>query len=197
MKTRDYKEIIEDLKALSSENEQLNPETRAQLEGYTAEIERKVKMDTKDNIFIVLFLIILLVGSALMWTMTYLQKKDLEIDNQRKKGVIQQYEKFIRFENDSTHTFEYRTKDGKPITYQELMDENYDLLKENANLKNDLSNKDIDLDVIRKNYGIIVKHKDHHIWAEGAKVDSALILLDVYRDRLKYDPQRKAWVVER
>ena len=197
MKTRDYKEIIEDLKALSSENEQLNPETRAQLEGYTAEIERKVKMDTKDYIFIVLFMFILFVGAVLMWAMTYMQKKDLEIDNQQKRGVIQQYEKFIRFENDSTHTYEYRMKDGKPITYQELMDENYDLLKENANLKNDLSNKDIYLDVIRKNYGITVKHKDHHIWAEGAKVDSALILLDVYRDRLKYDPQRKAWVVER
>lgn len=197
MKTRKYKDIIRDLKNLSSENEQLPLELKARLDGCTDEIERKVKMDFKDNIFTVLFLWILFVGACFMWMITYLQKKDLEMDNQQKKGVIQQYEKLIRFENDTTHTYVYRTKDGEPITYQELMDENYDLLKENASLKNELSNKDVYLDVIRKNYGITVKHKDHRIWAEGPKVDSALLLLSVYRDKLRYDPQKKTWMVER
>lgn len=197
MKPREYKDIIRDLKTLSSENEQFNPETRSQLEGYTAEIERKIKMDAKDYLFTVLFLFVLLLGAAFMWMITDLQKKDLEMDNQQKKGVIEQYEKLIRFENDSTHTFVYRTKDGRPITYQELMDENRNLLQENANLKQELSDKDIYLDVIKKNYGITIKHKDHRIWAEGAKVDSALMLLSVYRDQLRYDPQKKAWFVDR
>lgn len=196
MKTRDYKDIISDLRALSSGDEQIAPETRSQLEGYTAEIERKTKKDAKDFIFTVLFLFILLVGAILMWMITDMQNKDLEMDNLQKKGVIQQYEKLIRFENDSTHTFVYRTRDGEPITYQELMDENISLLKENAELKNELSNKNVYLDVIEKNYGITVKHKDHRIWTEAAKVDSALMLLSVYRNKLRYDPQKKSWFVD-
>ncbi|MBO4840189.1 MAG: hypothetical protein J5524_03715 [Bacteroidaceae bacterium] len=193
METRTYKEIIKDIRSFSSENTQLSEEKKAQLNKCADELESK----TKDNRFIVLIIFILLIGSTVMWFLSSIENDDLKYDLQYKKSLIESYEKIIRFENDSTHSFTYRTKDGIPITYQELMDENYELLNKNSSLEYQLKMRDIYLDVIRDNYGIRIKERNNQIWAEGEKVDSALLLLNLYRDKIKYDPQTKTWSVTR
>lgn len=197
METRDYKDIISDLKSFSEGCEQLSTESKEKLDGIISDIEVKTKKDAQNNLFGYFILFVLLIGSIIMWMLTDIQKSDIEIDCRNKTMRINQYEKLIRFDNDSTHSFVYRTKDGEPITYQELMDENFNLMKQNNNLQYEISKKNTYLDVINHNYGIVVKEHNNYIWAEGAKVDSALLLLEVYRDRMKYDPEKEVWLIDR
>lgn len=193
MEARTYKEIINEIRGISSGNNQLSDELKERLSKCTEEIEAK----SKDSRFGLFILFVLFLGSSFMWFLSSARNDNLEIDNLNKKKLIESYEKIIRFENDSTHSFTFRTKDGNPITYQELMDENFDLMNKNSNLEYEVKTRDLYLDVIKKNYGIQVIDQDNKIWAEGAKVDSALMLLSVYRDKIKYDPQSKTWSVSR
>ena len=139
-----------------------------------------------------------------MWILSSIEIDDLTHDNQYKKSLIESYEKIIRFEDDSIHSFTYKTRDGRPITYQELMDENYELLDENSVLRTrnsdfnyEIEQKDFYFDLIKRKYGISIVKENGMVWAEGAKVDSALMLLNLYRDKIKYDPQKKVWSVVR
>lgn len=193
METRTYKDAIKDLRGFSSENAQLSDELKEQLNKYVDEIESKYK----DSKFALFLLFVLLIGSFVMWMLSSIENDDLKVDIQNKKSRIESYEKIIKFEVDSTHSFTYRTREGKPITYQELTDENFDLLQKNSNLEYEIKKRDIYLDVIRKNYGIKVKERNNRIWAEGEKVDSALLLLNLYRDKVKYDPKTQTWSVTR
>ena len=196
MKTRAYKEIINDLRSFSSEKTELNPEEKEQLNKYADELDSI----SKDSKFSVILLFIFLVGFMFMWILNSIENDDLTYDNQHKKSLIESYEKIIRFEDDSTHSFTYRTRDGLPLTYQDLMDENYELLNENSEmskqkliLEHENEKSKNYLDLIKRQYGIYVVERDNKVWVEGAKVDSALMLLNVYRDKLKYDPEKKEW----
>lgn len=193
MGTRTYKEIINDLRSFSSDNLQLSQEDKTRINCYSDELEIK----TKNSKFTIVLLVVFLIGNTVMWILSDIENDDLRYDNQYKKSLIESYEKIIRFENDSTHSFTYKTRDGIPITYQELMDENYELLNQNSTLEYELEIKNSYLDLIKKQYGVKIIEKGDRIWAEGTKVDSALMLLNVYRDRIKYDPQRKMWSVSR
>lgn len=193
METRTYKEIINEIRDFSSENAQLSDVSKAQLNKCADEIEKK----TKDTKFLFFLLLILFFGCSIMWFLLSMENDDLKLDNRNKKSLIESYEKIIRFENDSTRSFTYQTREGNPITYQELMDENLELLNRNSRLEYEIKTKDIYLDVVKKNYGIKVKERNNRIWVESEKVDSALLLLPVYRDKIKYDPQTKNWSVTR
>lgn len=197
METRDYKDIISDLRSFSEGCELLGAESKVKLDSIISEIEVKTKNDAQNGLFGYFIMFVLLIGSFVMWMLTDIQKNDIETDCRNKTMRINQYEKLIRFENDSTLSFVYRTKDGEPITYQELMDENFNLMIQNNNLQYEISKKNTYLDLINRNYGIEVKEQNHRIWAESVKVDSALLLLEVYRDRIKYDPEKEVWLIER
>ena len=200
METRTYKEIINDLRSFSSEKTQLIQEEKEQLNNYVDELESK----SKDSKFAIILLFFFLAGCIVMWILSSIEIDDLTHDNQYKKSLIESYEKIIRFEDDSIHSFTYKTRDGRPITYQELMDENYELLDENSVLRTrnsdfnyEIEQKDFYFDLIKRKYGISIVKENGMVWAEGAKVDSALMLLNLYRDKIKYDPQKKVWSVVR
>lgn len=196
MKTRSYKEIINDIRVFSSENSGLSEKSKEQLTKYADELENNTK-EGRFGLFLLFILLVLFVGSTAMWFLSSIEIDDLKIDNRNKGYLIERYERIIKFENDSTHSFSYRIKDGKPITYQELIDENFELMQKNADLEYEIKKRDIYLDVIGNNYGVRVIERNNHIWAESPKVDSAMILLNVYRDKIKYDPQTKTWSVGR
>ena len=193
MKIRSYKKIINDIRVFSSENTQLSEENKAQLNKCADDLESI----TIDRCFINIILFIFLIGSSVMWLLSSIENEDLKVDIQNKKNRIESYEKIIRFEDDSTHSFTYQTRGGKPITYQELMDETYDLLNRNSKLEYEVKKRGIYLELIKDSYGIKLKEQNNHIWVEGEKVDSALLLLNLYRDKIKYDSQTKTWSVTR
>ena len=71
------------------------------------------------------------------------------------------------------------------------------LVKENANLINDISEYKTRLDLIERNYDIQVENKNGLYKVKADKVDSALLLLNMFRDAISYDPRTRNWVVTR
>ena len=50
-------------------------------------------------------------------------------------------------------------------------------------------------ELIVKNYPIAVKRDSNRYYLEAPKVDSALILLPYYREKLQYNPETKMWII--
>lgn len=84
----------------------------------------------------------------------------------------------------------YRVRNGEIVTYKQLAEEN-------ARLSSDYENCKIKLALIEKNYPIKTVRRGDVISVESAKIDSALLLLDVYRDKVTYDSREKTWTVVR
>lgn len=71
------------------------------------------------------------------------------------------------------------------------------LVKENANLIRSISEYKTRLDLIEQNYDIRIEHNNGTYKVRADRVDSALLLLETFRDAIKYDPKTKGWVVTR
>ncbi len=59
---------------------------------------------------------------------------------------------------------------------------------ENLNMKQKL-------DLIHKKYHITFKETDKQITARAPQLDSALLLLPYYRNKLKYDAKKQSWII--
>lgn len=66
----------------------------------------------------------------------------------------------------------------------ELINENYQLLRKISVLENKMK-------LIKHEYGIKVIDDGKSYYLQANKVDSALMLLDVYRDKIHYDDKRR------
>lgn len=82
-----------------------------------------------------------------------------------------------------------------------LNKEYYKTMDELIELLNQRSDDSLKLDVIKRTYGInyrFEKVKDGSILVKDFnKADSALLLLDVFRDRLKKDPKTGYWTIRK
>lgn len=72
---------------------------------------------------------------------------------------------------------------GSPDS-NELINENYQLLQKISDLENKMK-------LIKHEYGIKVIDDGKSYYLQANKVDSALMLLDVYRDKIHYDAKRR------
>lgn len=72
---------------------------------------------------------------------------------------------------------------GSPDS-NELINENYQLLRKISVLENKMK-------LIKHEYGIKVIDDGKSYYLQANKVDSALMLLDVYRDKIHYDVKRR------
>lgn len=121
---------------------------------------------------------------------------------------------------DSTYetTYNYRTRNNKIVSYNQLLKENDSLEKIilsktlNINsLQNDISRLEDEnstfqnqIDLAKRQYGIRFwmtyemekKKKTEYINIESKKLDSALILLEVYRNKLFYNKETKKWQIK-
>ena len=60
-----------------------------------------------------------------------------------------------------------------------------------------VSDLEFKLNYIKETYGIVVVENGNTYSLKADKVDSALLLLDTYRDKIKYDTKKKAWTIHR
>jgi len=97
--------------------------------------------------------------------------------------------------NDHSRSIFYREKNGKIITYKELGEEIDTLSRKNINLnlENDILKQK--LNVIQKYYNITFKETDKSIIIEALKLDSALMLLPYYRNKIEYNPENNSWLI--
>lgn len=119
-----------------------------------------------------------------------LSNLSLKKDVSDKNAIIENYEQMVRTLGiDTERNSKQHKTNGSPDS-NELINENYQLLRKISVLENKMK-------LIKHEYGIKVIDDGKSYYLQANKVDSALMLLDVYRDKIHYDVKKKEWIVVR
>lgn len=153
------------------------------------------KKASKGLGFIFAFLMISLV-SALIGVCLLLDRTDaLESKISTLEYRDSLFTKFM--EPDSASIITYRVKNGEPVTYHQLEKEKDSLEQKYYDLESLKEHYRIQLSLVTRNYPITFKNNGNEYSIQALKIDSALQLLEVYRDMIEYNPQRREWIVTR
>ena len=98
---------------------------------------------------------------------------------------------------DSNSTVVYRVRNGIPVTYNQLANETDSLLQLTHDIESTKETYRIKLGLVTRNYPVSFTDSDGIITIHSSEIDSALLLLPVYRDKISYDSKRKTWNVTR
>ncbi len=89
----------------------------------------------------------------------------------------------------------YLVRNGNPITYEELAAERDSLSEIISGLRSALSVSEQKIDLVTRELPIKIVTKDNYIYVESPQIDSALVLLPYYRDRIKLDSEKGVWII--
>lgn len=158
-----------------------------QMNELVAKFEQKVKSQNKANKgFNNLLLVLLLLFASICvgWFLALERNGVLE-----QKITNMEYRDSLFYQimqPDSNSTIVYRVRNDIPVTYHQL-----------ANQADSLEALKSKLRLVTRNYPISFTEKNGVVYIHSSEMDSALLLLPVYRDKIKYDSKRNAWCVTR
>lgn len=182
---------VKDIKDALSQSNLNDSELREKVSEHTAELEDMLKKEKSENKFYGLLFFLSLLFIIVFAFITYMDNEDLRNTITEKKDIITKYETITR--NDTT--IKYSDKEGRELTVSNLLNENLELLKIINNYEYKIHKYETYLDLIKRQYGITVIDENNSITTKGERVDSAFLLLNVYRDKLKFDPIKKHWYI--
>ena len=189
MESRTYNDIMEELGQLEATGIDVSKyQKRANelMEEFKSTTE-KARREARIVAMISCIFCILIVAFAAIVNLSNLSlKKDVSDKN----AIIEKYEQMVRTLGiDKERNSKRHKTNGSPDS-NELINENYQLLRKISALENKMK-------LIKHEYGIKVIDDGKSYYLQANKVDSALMLLDVYRDKIHYDAKKKEWIVVR
>lgn len=193
MATRKIEDVVKDLGSAASDNNLDVSALREKVRKHTEEINTIIRKEESFLRWMLVISMLVLLFSVAYTIITDISADDLRNDVSTKKEIIKQYENGGL--PDSVHT--YVDSDGNEITVSSLLDDNLKLMQQLNHERYERQMRDLYLDVIKEQYNIRVYERNNHIHVEADRVDSALMLLGTYRDKLKYDEPQKQWIISR
>ncbi|WP_449022602.1 hypothetical protein [Prevotella jejuni] len=194
METRNRKKILNDIRELSL-NEDIDLDNyKLSVSNYVKELEKIEADERKVNKYGFTFLLLVSLFAGVFSYITFISNEDLADNLKEKSRIIDRYEKIVPGDTvKGTTTIReitsYTDEKGRKLTVSDLMEEN-------THLMNELASASEKLDYIKEVYGIYVETGKNGNWYLRAdRVDSALLLLPHYKDRITYDPQKKHWTI--
>lgn len=169
---------------------------KEQIESLVGEIEKQTKIHQKErnglyNLFLVLLAVVVIACGYAMFKAD--ENQALEATIERLERIDSLYNTFMEPRDGS---ISYRVDNsGHPISYRNLLSESDSIYNELFTLKNKLYDVEFELNLIKRTYPIKILHEGNKYRIESAQIDSALMLLHMYRDRLRYDSQQNCWYV--
>ena len=189
MESRTYNDIMEELGQLEATGIDVSKyQKRANelMEEFKSTTE-KARREARIVAMISCIFCILIVAFAAIVNLSNLSlKKDVSDKN----AIIENYEQMVRTLGIDTNRNSKQQKTNGSLDSNELINENYQLLRKISVLENKMK-------LIKHEYGIKVIDDGKSYYLQANKVDSALMLLDVYRDKIYYDVKKKEWIVVR
>lgn len=189
MESRTYNDIMKELGQLEAAGIDVSRyQKRANelMEEFKSTTE-KARKKTRIVAMISCIFCILIVAFAAIVNLSNL---NLKRDVSDKNAIIEKYEQMVRTLGvDKDRNSKLHKTNGSPDS-NELINENYELLQKISDLENKMK-------LIKHEYGIKVIDDGKSYYLQANKVDSALMLLDVYRDKIHYDAKKKEWIVVR
>jgi len=191
MATRKIKDIIADMRAAANDDGKDFATLAENTNERAAELEAILAKEKADEKFAFIMVILALLFIGAFAIITYISNDDLRDDVTQKKDIITKFEQAVR--HDTIHT--YVDKDGKEITIPSLLDDNLKLMNKINDLEYKIEVYKMKLQDIDIRYGIKVVDDKNLFHLEAKKVDSALILLPVFRDKMTYDSIKSQWTI--
>lgn len=166
-------------------------------------------------ILILLVALIISIGVAVLSNLynTKVEDFNLEIKDHRNDSIVRKILdiKEIKIGDTTTTSYNYMTRGNQIITYKQLNIENDSLEKviNSLNQKIEKSKNKIDnledeitsakdkLNLASSYYDIKFKENNKYVEIEGKKIDSALILLQAFRNKMHYDEKTKSWIIKK
>ena len=189
MENRTYNDIKEELGQLEAAGidvSRYQKRARELMEEFKSTTE-KARRETRIVAMISCIFCILIVAFAAIVNLSNL---NLKRDVSDKNAIIEKYEQMVRTLGiDTDRNSKLHKTNGSPDS-NELINENFQLLQKISDLENKMK-------LIKHEYGIKVIDDGKSYYLQANKVDSALMLLDVYRDKIYYDVKKKEWIVVR
>lgn len=178
--------LQKELDALVQSDEYTNNKIKEKSKTISDLVDIQKKEDKGSKVFTIILLIIVSL-SFLYISSLHDEKNDLE-------WYYNQVQKIVTTEDGK---FSYRVRDGEPLTYDMLS-------KENDSLNYELSKYKTIYFMAKENYGITMKYSEEEkdsliggtIQLESLKLDSALVLLSMFRDKLKYNSKNGVWSID-
>jgi len=190
----DYDNILNDYKL--SQSDEIKEQINNLQEEATKAIKQNKKAD-KESSFFTLILFLLFIFSVIFIFLISKENENLQSDNIEKTNIINKlqwtdslFNQIMNVQYDSleTRSVSYRIRNGEIVKYNELVDENDKLKKEQDILQRKLN-------LVQRNYNITFDETDKYFTVHAKQIDSALLLLPHYRDKLKYDPKEQSWTI--
>ena len=191
MATRKIRDIIADMRAAANDDGKDFAALAEKTNERAAELEAILAKEKADERFAFLMVMLALLFVGAFAIITYISNDDLRDDVTQKKEIITKYEESVKY--DTVHT--YIDKDGKEITVPSLLDDNLKLMNKISNLEYNIDLYKMKLQDIETLYGIKVVDDKSFFHLEAKKVDSALILLPVFRDKMAFDSTKNRWII--
>ena len=186
--------IIQDLKFISTTDNPNKESLDSSIENLKV-FSQDCKKEFKERKFLYIAVWLLLLGIIIVFNLLMDRNSVLESKINYVKSQLKYMEyrdstfvDLMGLETDSIIVF--RTRDGVPITYKQLSEENDSITQERDSIATCLK-------VILKNYPIKIKTSNNYFWAVSPQIDSALMLLPVFRDKIKYNEKEKVWSIRR
>lgn len=186
--------IIQDLKSISTTD---NPDKESldfSIENLKV-FSQDCKKESKERKFLYITVWLLILGIIIIFNLlmdrnSVLESKINYVESQLKYMEYRDstFVDLMGLETDSIIVF--RTRNGIPLTYKQLSEENDSIAQERDSIATCLR-------VILKNYPIKIKTSDNYFWAVSPQIDSALMLLPVFRNKIKYDEKKRVWSIKR
>lgn len=160
--------------------------------------EQKLEMQKKANRGFNTVLVLLLFVFLSLSTGLYLLSDRNDTLEQKITNMEYRDSLFTQImQPDSNSTVVYQTRNGIPVTYNQLANESDSLLQLTHDIDRTKEIYRIKLGLVTRNYPVSFTDHNGLISIHSAELDSALLLLPVYRDKISYDSKQKTWCVSR
>jgi len=207
---RDLYDIFLDLKSNIDVNSELfEKDSKVNIDKIVTEFETANlywRNFYKGIAVLVLFLVALVIFAFIY---IWIQENDInniKDDNKIKTTIIDNLKindsTFVNSYNDSLFVRKYSdsttyttVKSRKTISYSEIYDLSDSIRKSYNEIKNQNSNLKIMLSLAKRNYNIKFRETPKTIFIDAPELDSAIMLLPFYRDRITHNKDKDTWTI--
>lgn len=185
---------LEALKKAIKDGESCNS---SQINTLFSEIEKQISIDEKErkglnNLMLILFAFIISILSF-----AFYQYDENRIQAHRITSLERTDSIYNTFMQPYDGSISYRIDgDGKPISYRQLMAESDTMRNRISQLERRLYDCEFELKFLKDTYPIKIVRRGNRYHIEATQIDSALMLLNVYRDSIYFDKDNNYWIIK-
>lgn len=185
---------LEDLKKIISEGVS---EDTSKANTLISEVEKQVKMSAKERKGLYNLLLILIASLIFLISFALYQKDENQIQAERISSLERTDSIYNTFMQPHDGSISYRIDgEGNPVSYRDLMAQSDSLQNRIWDIERNLYDYEFELKFIKDSYPITVRRRGNTCTIDAARIDSALMLLDVYRDKISYDKENNCWIIK-